>query len=102
MQTGRIKMKKTHIEIRNESIERELFTLTDEMMLAMEEARKRELAKFPEEKIGIDDNNNNFRPYDQGQNFFIAITKEKFLASDHPAVIIDAIIEKLDLSNIYD
>ena len=95
-------MKKTHIEIRNESIERELFTLTDEMMLAMEEARKRELAKFPEEKIGIDDNNNNFRPYDQGQNFFIAITNEKFLASDHPAVIIDAIIEKLDLSNIYD
>jgi transposase len=94
-------MSKTHIEIRNEKIERELFTITAEMKEAMDKARKEKIEKMPKIEIKCDVQNNNFRPYDQEQIFFVTVTKDKFLAAEHPAAIIDEIIERLDLSNIY-
>ena len=43
----------------------------------------------------------NFRDYNQEQMFFITVSKEGFLSAKHPAVIIDTIIEKLDLTELY-
>jgi len=45
--------------------------------------------------------NYNFKDYNQDQIFFITVSKEGFLSAKHPAVIIDTIVEKLDLTELY-
>lgn len=92
----------TQAELRS-NINQELFEITDEMKEAMEKARLRDAERYPKGKeAGINENKNNFRAYDQDQSFFITVTKDRFLESGHPAVIIDAIIERLDLQVLYD
>ena len=44
----------------------------------------------------------NFREYDQEQGQFIAIDLSRAIEEDHPARIINDIVESLDLSKIYD
>lgn len=43
----------------------------------------------------------NFREYDQKQGLFAQIVPANLLEEEHPARVIDAIVEKLDLSGIY-
>ena len=43
----------------------------------------------------------NFRPYDQSQGAFRAIIPNDLLEPEHPARIIDRVVEMLDLSTIY-
>ena len=43
-------MSKTHAEIRNESHERELFIITQEMKEAMEKAKKKQITEIPENR----------------------------------------------------
>ena len=94
-------MSETQAE-RRSTINHELFTITDEMKVAMEKARMRHLDSFPDVKdADCADGNNNFRAYDQNQSFFITVTKDKFLEAGHPAAIIDTIIERLDLAILY-
>jgi transposase len=38
----------------------------------------------------------------QDQSFFVAIVKEKFLEVGHPAAILDLVVERLDLNEIYE
>jgi len=93
---------KTHIEIRNGTIDRELFRISEEMQKAMEQARREDERRFPVgAEPAIDEGRNNFRPYDQNQSFFINVSKNSFLEDKHPARIIDLIVEGLDLSGLY-
>ncbi len=94
---------KTHVEIRNENIDRELFRITAEMREAMEQAwmeniRRTEAVAEPV----IDSERNNFRPYDQSQDFFVTVSKKTFLEEKHPASIIDLVVERLDLTELYE
>ena len=94
---------KTHIEIRNETINRELFEITDEMREAMEKARMENIRQSPPvDEPGIDEERNNFRAYDQNQDFFVPVSKKTFLEENHPASIIDLIIERMDLRELYE
>jgi hypothetical protein len=80
-------MSKTHAEIRNENLERELFNITEEMKQAMEIARIKHIEELPDIEENKKIERNNFRFYNQDQSFFVVITKDKFLDAEHPAVI---------------
>jgi len=94
---------KTHVEIRNEKSNRELFEITDEMREAMEKALVKDIRRteaFVKPVIGSE--RNNFRPYDQKQDFFVTVSKSSFLEENHPAAIIDFVVERLDLTELYE
>jgi len=93
---------KTHVEIRNKTVDRELFGIPEQMQKAMDEARLDDERRFPAvAEAAIDEERNNFRPYDQNQDFFITVSKNSFLEEKHPARIVDLIVEGLDLSGVY-
>jgi len=83
-----------------QNYQEELLVLTEEMKIEMAQARENarltENIEKQEQEIS-----NNFREYNQEQAFFITVTKDKFLEDNHPVVVIDAIIERLDLSTLY-
>ena len=94
---------KTHAEIRNEKIDRELFEITEEMREAMEQARLENMRQSPSVvEVVIDSERNNFRPYDQNQDFFVTVSKRTFLEEKHPASIIDLVVERLTLTELYE
>lgn len=43
-----------------------------------------------------------FREYNQKQSFFRHFIPEQLLAEDHPARVVDAVVERLDLNCLYD
>ena len=94
---------KTHVEIRNEKIDRELFQITEEMREAMEQARMENIRRTEAvvEPV-IDSERNNFRAYDQNQDFFVTVSKNTFLEERHPASIIDLVVERMDLAELYE
>ena len=71
------------------------------MRQAMEEAGKKERLDRRYENKDMEQVSSNFRDYDQSQMFFITVSKEGFIVDRHPVVIIDNIIERLDLSSLY-
>lgn len=85
---------------KNDAIEQDLFALTDEMKKAMYEAGKK-ASQIPEKYQVEKEIPHNFRDYDQMQSFFITVTKRGFIEENHPVVLIDAIVEKLNLTSIY-
>ena len=54
------------------------------------------------ENRNIENNRYNFRPYNKDQSFFLMIEGGKFISENHPAAVISAIVEKLDLSTLYE
>ncbi len=77
---------KTHTEIRNAEVNRELIEITDEMQSTMQVAFEADAERFAvDEKPKIDDRENNFRPYNQQQQFFVNVSKNSFLVERHPA-----------------
>jgi len=80
---------KTHVEIRNENSDRELFELTDEMREAMDQARMEDIRQTASAvEPPPDSEKSNFRAYDQNQDFFVPVSKKTFLEENHPASII--------------
>ena len=93
---------KTHIEIRNEKSNRELFEITEEIGEAMEQARMENILRTEAVvEPTINNERNNFRPYDQNQDFFVSVSKKAFLEEKYPASIIDLVVERLDLTELY-
>ena len=92
--------KDTHTR-KNNATEQELFTLTEEMRMAMLEAGKK-ASQIPVEYQVEEEISYNFRDYDQTQSFFVTVTKRGFIEESHPVVLIDAIIERLDLTTVYE
>ena len=81
--------------------DQELFCDSNELIQAQKEAIQQEIEKA--RKIpgcNPETEKSNFRDYDQSQTFFIAIRLNTFLESDHPARVVDLIIERLDLSRL--
>ena len=44
----------------------------------------------------------NFRPYDQAQGVFRPIIPNELLEAEHPARVIDRVVELLDLTEVYE
>jgi len=42
-----------------------------------------------------------FKPYHQGQTFLLPLSLEEFIPADHNARIINAVVDKMDLTNLY-
>jgi len=82
-------------------IEQELFKITEEMRNEMNEVYKK-ATQIPEKYMVGEELPYNFRTYDQMQSFFITVTKKGFIEENHPVILIDTIIEKLDLTLIYE
>ena len=83
--------------------DQELFCDSPELIQAQEEASHQEIERIrriagctPEPEMS------NFRDYDQSQTYFVPIRLSTFLESDHPARVVDLIIERLDLSRLYE
>ena len=85
----------------NNAKEQELLTITEEMRIAMLEAGKK-ASQIPVQYQVEEEIPHNFRDYDQAQSFFITVTKQGFIEESHPVVLIDTIIEKLDLTTVYE
>jgi transposase len=96
--------KSTHAEKRSAIGQRELIEITDETRGMMEERRleneREENRRKPEERAG--EESYNFREYDQRQDFFVTVSKRRFLESGHPAAVVDEIVERLDLTKLYE
>ena len=48
------------------------------------------------------DEKKNFRDYDQRQGIFRTITANELLEPEHPARVVDVVVERLDLASLYD
>ncbi|MBN2835412.1 MAG: IS1182 family transposase [Candidatus Delongbacteria bacterium] len=95
-------MNKEGIKITTIHNDEELFLLTEEMKTTMLEAAARDKKKEKELTGNIEaEQSDNFRDYNQDQTFFITVSKEGFIEENHPAVIINTIIERLNLENLY-
>ncbi len=42
-----------------------------------------------------------FKPYHQGQTFLLPLSLEEVIPADHNARIISAVVDKMDLTNLY-
>jgi len=90
-----------------------LFEITQDMP---EEIKSARLGLFKESSVLNDElakkkesiNSNatnkkyNFRDYNQEQSFFITVSRQKFLEENHPAIVIDTVVEKMDLTKLYE
>lgn len=85
-----------------ESNQAELIEITEELRAAQEEAvRKDRHWKQMMEKEG-EPTKQNFRDYDQSQVYFVPVRLDNFLETEHPARVIDIIVERMDLSKLYE
>ena len=73
-----------------------------ELTEAQKEAvgREKRLREFMEPAGGGE--KDNFRDYDQSQIYYVAVRFKEFLEADHPARVVDAVIERMDLIRIYE
>lgn len=92
---------KTHSERRSAGLHLELIPINEALKKDMEESRKAAVVDTTPYEWGEGDLPDNFRPYDQGQDFFVSVSKKAFLDSEHPAAVIDRVIERLDLKSVY-
>ena len=80
----------------------ELIEITEELKAVQEEA----LVKEKQCKQMIEDpgesKKHNFRDYNQNQVYFVPVRLDRFLESDHPARVIDIVVERMDLSSLYE
>jgi hypothetical protein len=67
----------------------------------MEKSRKAAAINTTPYECGEGELPDNFRPYDQGQDFFVNVSKKAFLDAEHPAAVIDRVVERLDLKGVY-
>ena len=95
--------KPTHAEQRSKTEQRELIEITEELRAEMEEKRREAGGeeKLYETEVKQGEEGYNFRDYDQRQDFFVTVSKGRFLETGHPAAVIDRVVERLDLSKVY-
>jgi transposase len=81
----------------------ELFSDSPELVEAQKEAVRQEVERtrraagwIPEPEAY------NFRDYDQRQAHFVVIRFSSFLEPDHPARMVDLVVERMDLSRLYE
>jgi len=79
----------------------ELIGITEELKAAQEEALAEELRWRQMMEASREEEKNNFRDYDQSQVHFVPVKLNTFLEAEHPARVIDLVVERLDLSRLY-
>ena len=95
-------MGETHNEKRTAGVDLELIPIDEEMQKEMVEAYQSATEGFSEYEVDEGDCPDNFRPYDQRQDFFVSVSKKAFFDADHPVAVIDSVVEKLDLKGVYE
>ena len=94
-------MAETHSEKRSAADHLDLISIDEELKKQMAESYQAATVDTSEYEVGEDRGPNNFRAYDQNQDFFVSVSKKAFLDSGHPAAVIDSVVEKLDLEAVY-
>ena len=79
----------------------ELIEITEELKAAQEEALAEELRWRQMMEASREEDKNNFRDYDQSQVHIVPVKLNTFLEAEHPARVIDLVVERLDLSRLY-
>ena len=79
----------------------ELMEVSEELLEAqrqalLEEHRRRELLGDAAEE-----QRQNFRDYDRSQIQFVPLRLDNFLEADHPARVVDVVVERMDLGGLY-
>lgn len=92
-----------HFQDEQKKLEQEeLIEITEELKAAQEEA----LIKEKQWKQMVEDPGEskkyNFRDYDQSQIYFVPVRLDNFLETEHPARVIDIVVERMDLSSLYE
>jgi hypothetical protein len=98
---GHEDMAETHSEIRSSALHLELIPVDQALLKEMAKAREKSTVDTAAWKAETGSPVDNFRPYDQSQDFFVNVSKKTFLDAEHPAAVIDAVIERLDLEAVY-
>jgi transposase len=98
---GHEDMAETHSEIRSSALHLELIPVDQALLKEMAKAREKSTVDTAAWKAETGSPVDNFRPYDQSQDFFVNVSKKTFLDAEHPAAVIDAVIESLDLEAVY-
>ncbi len=93
-------MAETHSEKRSAADHLDLISIDEELKKQMAESYQAATVDTSEYEVGEDRGPDNFRAYDQNQDFFVSVYKKTFLDSGHPAAVIDSVIEKLDLEAV--
>ncbi len=85
-----------------ESNQAELIEITEALRVAQEKAvhEDRQWKQIMSE--AGEPQKYNFRDYDQSQVYFVPVRLNNFLETEHPARVIDIIVEKMDLSSLYE
>jgi transposase len=94
-------MNETHSEKRSAGLHRELIPIDEEMKKKMASAYQSAKGDSSRYEGDEEDSPNNFRPYDQRQDFFVSVSKSAFFEAEHPAAVIDSVVERLDLKAVY-
>lgn len=95
-------MAETHSERRAAGLHLDLIPIHEELEREMAEARNTavvDTSPYELEKEHVP--TANFRHYDQNQDFFVSVSKKAFLDAEHPAAVIDRIVERLNLEEVY-
>jgi len=95
-------MGETHSEKRTAGVNLELIPMSEEMKKEMTEAYRSAEVNSSHYEADEGEGPDNFRPYDQRQDFFVSVSKKAFLDAEHPAAVIDSVVEKLDLKEVYE
>ena len=80
----------------------DLIEIPEELMEAQKEAVVQEKRRRHLMEPAGGEEKANFRDYDQSQIYYVAVRFNEFLEADHPARVVDAVVERMDLSRIYE
>ena len=98
---GDMEERQTHSERRSAGLHLELIPIDEALEKEMAQSRKAAVVDTTPYKWGEGDLPNNFRHYDQNQDFFVSVSKKAFLDAEHPAAVIDRVVERLELRDVY-
>ena len=85
-----------------ESNQAELIEITEALRVAQEKAVREDRQWKQIMSEAGEPEKYNFRDYDQSQVYFVPVRLNNFLETEHPARVIDIIVEKMDLSSLYE
>ena len=91
-----------HELIQPSSKQEELIEITEELKAAQERALAEERGWRKMMETSGEEGKHNFRDYDQSQVHFVPVKLSTFLEADHPARVIDLVVERMELSCLYE
>ena len=89
-------------QTKSAGIQEELIEITEELKTAQEQALAEERQWRQMMEASREEEKTNFRDYDQSQVHFVPVKLNTFLEAEHPARIIDLVVERMDLSGLYE